>query len=144
RINSFGYCTALESVRFPNAASISATSAFEHCDNLKQVRFPKLESVGTQCFWYSGLIRADFSVLSSIGNFAFWSTPLEMLIIRSETLCTLANTNSFGNTPIAAGTGYVYVPSALVDEYQSATNWTAYSAQIRAIEDYPEITGGTI
>lgn len=33
-----------------------------------------------------------------------------------------------------------YVPSALVEEYKSAPNWSTYAEQIRAIEDYPEIT----
>ena len=45
-------------------------------------------------------------------------------------------------TVIASGTGYVYVPSALVNSYKSATNWSTYADQIRAIEDYPDITGG--
>ena len=35
-----------------------------------------------------------------------------------------------------------YVPTSLVDTYKSATNWSTYAEQIRAIEDYPEITGG--
>jgi hypothetical protein len=51
-------------------------------------------------------------------------------------------TNIFASTPIASGTGYIYVPAALVDSYKGATNWSTYAAQIRAIEDYPEITGG--
>ena len=40
------------------------------------------------------------------------------------------------------GTGFVYVPAESVDTYKSATNWSTYAEQIRAIEDYPEITGG--
>lgn len=35
-----------------------------------------------------------------------------------------------------------YVPTSLVETYKSATNWSTYAEQIRAIEDYPEITGG--
>ena len=54
----------------------------------------------------------------------------------------MANTNSLGGTLIASGTGYIYVPKALVDSYKSATNWTTYASQIRAIEDYPDVTGG--
>lgn len=141
KISSFNYCRQLEQISFPN---VTSGGGFQYCEKLQQVNFPKLENVGTQCFWYSGLKKADFGSLSSIGNLAFWTTPLETLIIRSETVCSLSNTNCLGGTSIAKGTGYLYVPSALVDEYKSATNWTAYSAQIRAIEDYPEITGGTV
>lgn len=35
-----------------------------------------------------------------------------------------------------------YVSTSLVETYKSATNWSTYAEQIRAIEDYPEITGG--
>ena len=58
------------------------------------------------------------------------------MIIRSDTVCTLNSTNAFTGTP------YIYVPSALVNSYKTATNWSSYAAQIRAIEDYPEICGG--
>lgn len=44
-------------------------------------------------------------------------------------------------TAIASATGYIYVPQSLVDQYKAATNWATYANQIRAIEDYPEITG---
>ena len=141
KISSCNYCRQLEQISFPNVTSVGG---FQYCEKLEQVNFPKLENVGTQCFWYSGLKKADFGSLSSIGNLAFWTTPLETLIIRREALCTLTDTRALGNTPISSGSGYVYVPSALVNTYKAATNWTAYSAQIRAIEDYPEITGGTV
>lgn len=68
-------------------------------------------------------------------------TELVTLILRSETLVPLASVTVFTQTPMASGTGYIYVPSDLVDSYKSATNWSAYADQIRAIEDYPEITG---
>ena len=141
KISNCNYCRQLEQISFPKVTSVGG---FQYCEKLEQVNFPKLENVGTQCFWYSGLKKADFGSLSSIGNLAFWTTPLETLIIRRETLCTLTDTRALGNTPISSGSGYVYVPSALVNTYKAATNWTAYSAQIRAIEDYPEITGGTV
>jgi hypothetical protein len=37
-----------------------------------------------------------------------------------------------------------YVPKALLEEYKLATNWSTYADRFRAIEDYPEITGGII
>ena len=83
--------------------------------------------------------------LTSVGYGAFYScTSLSTLILRSDTVCTLtvvAN-DAFSGTPIISGTGYIYVPLALVDTYKAATNWSDIAAQIRAIEDYPEITGG--
>ena len=31
---------------------------------------------------------------------------------------------------------YIYVPSALIDSYKAATNWTTFSTQFRALENY--------
>lgn len=35
-----------------------------------------------------------------------------------------------------SGTGYIYVPRALVDTYKAATNWSTIADQFRALEDY--------
>ena len=52
----------------------------------------------------------------------------------------MTSTNPFGgSTPLAKGTGYIYVPRALLNDYKTAENWSTYAAQIRAIEDYPEL-----
>lgn len=84
----------------------------------------------------------DLSTVTTIGSNAFTECgALSTLILRSDTVCTLTATNAFNSTPIASGTGYIYVPSALVDEYKAATNWSTYADQFRAIEDYPDICG---
>ena len=54
---------------------------------------------------------------------------------------TLKNISAFNSTPIKSGTGYIYVPMSLVDTYKSATNWSTFANQFRAIEDYPDICG---
>ena len=64
------------------------------------------------------------------------------LVLPGETVCAVSSVTILSNTPIASGTGYIYVPSVLIEQYKVATNWVVYAAQIRAIEDYPEITGG--
>ena len=64
------------------------------------------------------------------------------MILRSETMAVLKYTKAFEGTPIESGTGYIYVPAALIDSYKTATNWTQYADQFRAIEDYPDICGG--
>ena len=101
-------------------------------------------SIGLRSFAFcSALTKADFSAAKNIAASAFYDcSKLTALILRSETMCTLAHTNAFTGTPIASTTGYIYVPAALVDSYKAATNWKSFSSKIRAIEDYPEITGG--
>jgi hypothetical protein len=67
---------------------------------------------------------------------------LDTLILGHSAVCPLAATTAFNNTPIAKGTGYVYVPKDLVDAYKTAENWSTFANQIRAIEDYPEVLEG--
>lgn len=75
-------------------------------------------------------------------TFNVCSALTELILRKSNSICTLSNVNAINNTPIGKGTGYVYVPSALVYSYKGNTNWSAFANQIRAIEDYPEICGG--
>ena len=63
---------------------------------------------------------------------------LSALLLANDKVCTLANSNAFTGTPIASGTGYIYVNDDLVDTYKSATNWTVYKNQIKPISEYVE------
>ena len=96
------------------------------------------------CEFYSceNLAIADLKALLEIGYNAFYGcSKLTALILRSETMATLKTTGAFSSTPIKSGTGYIYVPAALVDSYKAASNWSTYANQFRAIEDYPDICG---
>lgn len=89
------------------------------------------------------LARFDCPNVLSIGVASFnGCSNLTALILRNETMCSLGNTNAFTNSAIALGTGYIYVPRALVDTYKANTNWKTYVNQIRAIEDYPDVCEG--
>ena len=58
-----------------------------------------------------------------------------MLILRNTSgVCTLDM--RIYNSAIESGTGYIYVPSALIDSYKTAKNWSSHAAQFRALEDY--------
>ena len=57
---------------------------------------------------------------------------------KSNTITTLSNVNAFQNTPIASGTGYIYVADNLVSTYKSATNWSAYASQIKGLSELEE------
>lgn len=161
---AFTRCTGLTSISLPKCKTIAA-QAFASCNGVKTFNAPVLETIGqgalnsmvamsefnapllktvdTQVFYFcSSLAKADFLQLESIGQHGFNNTKMTTLIIRSSSVCTLVNTNAFLNSPIVRGEGYIYVPKSLVDSYKSATNWTTYANQIRAIEDYPDITGG--
>lgn len=126
RVTKFGnYCffsmSTLKTVK-STSATIIELSAFNRC---------------------RALLTADFSALTNIATSAFnGSSKFVTLILRNTSgVCGLEDVSALASTPIASGEGYIYVPSILVDEYKVATNWSTYADQIRAIEDYPAITG---
>jgi hypothetical protein len=65
--------------------------------------------------------------LTTYANNAFnGDTHLTKLIIRGSAVPTLGGTAAFTNTPFASGGsgGTLYVPSALISDYQAASNWS--------------------
>lgn len=133
----FYQCAKLVTVSFPVATSIGV-NAFYYCTWLSNLDFPEVTSIGNNAFYEcSDLEMADFPAVTSIGNAAFSRCDeLTTLILRSSTVATMNNANTFNGTPIASGTGYIYVPKALIEDYKVATNWSTYAAQFRALEDY--------
>lgn len=146
----FYNCSSLTSVNLPKATELGASDTyytsmcFYGCSKLTTVNIPMVQKLGENCFYGCSLLpKIDLSSVTGIGSYVFYNnTALETVILRSTTLVTLGNKNSFNGTKIASGTGYIYVPSALLEQYKVATNWATYANQFRAIEDYPEICGG--
>ena len=117
---------------------------FQNCSGLTSVSFPNVTSIGDYAFNAAHkLAKADLPKVTSIGQHSFSAAnALEALILRNaEKVCSLGS-DAVSYTKISSGSGYIYVPTALVDSYKAAANWQNYADQIRAIEDYPEITGG--
>ena len=135
--NAFRGCISLTSADFPAATSIGQF-AFGSCYKLTSADFPAATSIGDNAFYYCQLTSGDFPAATSIGNRAFSGCDkLTSLILRVTTqVCTLSSENALGDTPIEFGTGYIYVPAALIDSYKTATNWTTYANQFRALESY--------
>lgn len=131
------YCASgLEYLNLPLVNYVDA----QVCDgakNLTYANIPNVKNLGNWAFRNcKSLDEMDFNVITSIGNTTFQSCPLTKLIIRTETMCTLGGVNALGGSNIANGTGYIYVPRALVDSYKAASNWSTYANQFRALEDY--------
>ena len=136
--HAFYGCSDLTSVNLPLATSIGAYT-FRYCLKLTSVNLPLATSIGAYAFSdCSDLTSVDLPLATSIGNYVFqYCSKLTSLIIRTTSqICSLFNAESFLRTPIASGTGYIYVPSALIEDYKAATNWSTYAAQFRALEDY--------
>lgn len=142
-LDVFYDCKNLAQIDAPALVSIY-NNAFHGCVALTEVAFSNLSDIHGQAFFGCvGLAKADLGVLSSINEEQHFSgcSALTAVIIRCESMCTLANANTFEGTPIASGNGYIYVPAAIIDTYKSDSVWSAYADQFRAIEDYPDICG---
>lgn len=143
RITSIGGCrlraTQITGLSCAKVASIGS-EGLRDCSQLATVNLPKCETLaGYSIGICPKLTTADFGNLKSIGGYSFYNdTLLTRLIIRSETLCSLANTNAFTGTPIASGTGYIFVPDALLNTYRGATNWSTFSEQIVPLSAYSD------
>lgn len=128
--------TGLESINLPLCNKIGSNS-FSYTKQLVSVILPLAASIPGFCFHYSSVQKIDTSSVTSIAAYALGNAQqLDTLILRNSSVCTLANsTNTFTNTKIAAGTGYIYVPDNLVDSYKTATNWVTFANQIKPISE---------
>lgn len=99
-------------------------------------RDDSVKKVGNGAFYGCGALNiVDLPSVTTIDSDAFNECiALNALILRSDSVATLSNTNALTGTQIALGTGYIYVPNSLVDSYKSATNWSTFSEQIRGID----------
>ena len=116
-------------------AKVVENAAFYQCGNIDEVNFlPNAETLGAQCLSGIGsLTKVDLPKVTTINQSTFSSdSKLKTVILRTaEKCCALNNVSAFDGTPFASGGtgGTVYVPSALISTYQTATNWsTLYAA----------------
>lgn len=145
-IGNYGFyqCNNLMYVNMPKLLSIG-TDAFVECISIRELKFPMLINIGNgafegckrlsvveMCGWNKDLVPSG-----NISSDAFLNSGISCLMIRStEGICELSQGDAFDNTPIANGTGYIYVPRALIEDYKVAENWSTYASQFRALEDY--------
>ena len=132
---AFKDCQSLSSLDLSVCVSIG-NSAFQNCTSLSQISLPECVSVGSYAFQNcTSLSQIILPKCVNIGGSCFGNTILESLTLLSTSVCTLANTAAFTGTPIASGTGSIYVPANLVSDYQTATRWSNYASQIFSIPE---------
>ena len=134
--NTFRSCVSLTQISLPMCSYIG-NNAFNFCKSLSQVSLPMCSYIGnnafSQCFV---LTQANLPMCSNIGDNAFRNCiSLSIITIGYSSVCSLKTSSTFYRTPIASGTGSIYVPTSLVDAYKSATNWSYFSTQIFPIPE---------
>ena len=111
------------------------TNAFSGCSRLKRLSVPNaVGQMFVPCQNDYLLEYADMGSAYQINANGFANCRvLQTLILRkSDSIVALANVSGFLNTPMRGYnglTGKIYVPSALISSYQTATNWSTIYAQ---------------
>lgn len=147
---AFNSCLALTSVTFPLLEKIPQY-LFRNCSNLTNINIPKATNVGERSFSDCKILESiNLSNASYIGGYTFYNcySLKEILIERTNSVCTLSNINSLYNCYHILGTtnstynpnglkdGYIYVPHTLLTQYKSATNWVQFKSQIIGWGDF--------
>ena len=118
---------------------------FASCPHLEIVNLPSIHTIADNGLYGTPISKLDCPKLANIRDGALGScNNLTALILKVDDVARLTNVSALQNTPIANGTGFIYVPRHLVNRYKKETNWLNFANQIRAIDDYPEITGGAV
>ena len=139
----FSGCSSLTSVSLTNTSKVTNIyGMFSSCVSLTSVPQLNIRNVTNMNNTFKGCSALEtidityYNLSSNVSNFASNCTALKSLIIRSFGTNYVLSSNAFNNSGIASGTGYIYVPRNMVDTLKSATNWSTYASQIRALEDY--------
>lgn len=160
-LSTYWGCRTVEN--FPNINTQNAQSfsyTYAECNNAKSVPAIDLIKCGSawgafsSCYLLQKVEFLNWGLLAvNHGYICQNCYSLKAFVIRSFSskkefkVNNLENCYHFHGTknatynPTGAKDGYIYVPRAYVNELKSATNWSAFASQIRALEDYT--TDGT-
>lgn len=138
--SAFMGCSKLKSVSVPKLQTISSYG-FNNCRSLIRINLPSIIELGSSAFdGCNSLELADLSNEQANNvleiNSAFKQcSGLKAFIVRSSVVARLSYTD-YVPPKVKDGTGFIYVPRALLETYKTATNWSVYAEQFRALEDY--------
>ena len=131
--------STIKSISFPSAATISQC-AFGNCSNLTDINFPLLKTLGAYALQNcTSLKSVEFPSLTKMNTAPFTGcSKLTRIILPGSNICILGSATALSGTPIASGTGFVYVPDELVESYKAESSWNNYVAQIKPMSELEE------
>lgn len=152
----FGDCSKLTTIPLLDTSNVTDMSyMFKSCPltTTPQLNTSKVTKMGQMFFGCHKLTKIDIShynisTTTNTESFCHDCRYLKTIIIRSFgtsyvlsitafNYCYHVNGKVHGTyNPNGDKDGYFYVPRDMVDTLKSATNWSKYADQIRALEDY--------
>lgn len=137
KVSGLNYFNKLETLVLPNVRTLrSLFQSMSQDNNFRKLVCPHFGDDNTIYEYHYQ--KSDFGIEGYI-NFYNLTNFDTFIIGGTKYVVPLKTSYVFYNTPIEKGTGYIYVRKSLIEEYKTATNWSVFADQFRAIEDYPEI-----
>ena len=152
----FSRCNAMTSITLPSSLLTIGAQAFFLSTRLASVNIPSaVTSIGASAFQNCPITAIDIpNSVTSIGGSAFLANSV-LVDAQIGTGITSIGSSVFGGsrnviiriyatTPPTLGTGFVpanylgkiYVPDASVNDYKTASNWSAWASFIYPLSDY--------
>ena len=125
---AFYNCTSLESITIGNGVTTIGGYAFYDCDSLTSLTIPdSVTTIGGYAFYDCDSLTSVTipDSVTEIGDKAFRSC-----INLREVYCKPTTPPSIGEYTFASSEIKIYVPTASVNAYKSALNWSYYSSMI--------------
>lgn len=137
---AFQNCINLAITNVPDNVTSLGTGAFKGCSKLTNIEVSaNVKTINSYTFQSCSNLQNVIlkGELSSIGNQAFNACPklTQLVLPNIIKVPALNNANTFTDTPIASGTGYIYVPDDLVDSFKTTSKWSTYANQIKPISE---------
>lgn len=156
--NAFSYCYALKSIAIPYGVTSTGKNAFDRCYTLESVTIPNsVTEIADTTFQYCYSITSIVipNSVTTISQYAFRycyslssvTIPNSVTTIGNEAFCNCPSVkcydfSDFTSVPSLGGTYAFYkisadcqilVPSALYDEWSTATNWVSFASYMVAV-----------
>ena len=131
---AFYNCTSFTSITIPNNVTSIGEGTFYQCIGLTSVTIPNsVTSIGQMAFSIcTNLTNVTIpNSISTIGISAFANCSSLISITVQATIPPTLDRDSFSNN---ASGRKIYVPSASVEAYKTANNWSSYENDIEAIQ----------
>lgn len=128
----------LTKITFTKLKSLGSYN-FANYAALKEVNLPENYSGSVGYYSFADCSELEVLDLKNTSGIAYGSIVrcpklVAVILRKTDKVANLGSSGIFSNTPIANGEGYIYVPTTLLEKYETATNWTTYADKIKPIE----------